>query len=137
MGKYLKLGVMYKTPKYDDDNYKKYFEDEGYYETMCYVSKNDISNICKKYEDITLEEFDELIAKILYWLMKNQTKYIIVDLDKFNENFDCKKMTIKELEKELDNKGIDILELIENKLGYKVKIIEEVGKHEASRSDKE
>ena len=137
MSKYLKLGVMYKTPKYDDDDYKKYFEDEGYYKTMSYVSENDISNICKKYEDITLEEFDELIAKILYWLMKNQTKYIIVDLDKFNENFDCKKMTIKELEKELDDKGIDILELIGNKLGYKVKIIEEVGKHEAGRSDKE
>lgn len=136
MSKYLKLGVMYKTPKYDDDNYKKYFEDEGYYKTMSYVNENDISNICKKYEDITLEEFDELIAKILYWLMKNQAKYIIVDLDKFNENFDCKRMTIEELKKELDDKGIDILELIGNQLGYKVKIIEEVGKHEAGRSDK-
>ena len=137
MSKYLKLGVMYKTPKYDDDNYKKYFEDEGYYKTLSYVSENDISSIYKKYEDVTMDELNESVAKILYWMMKNGSEYIIVDLDKFNENFDCKRMTIEELEKELDDKGIDILELMGNKLDNKVKIIEEVGKHEASRSDKE
>lgn len=132
MGKYLKLGVMDKVSRYNYDEC-----DTDHYEIFTRVYENDISSIYKKYEDVTMDELYESVAKILYWMMKNGSKYIIVDLDKFNENFDCKRMTIEKLEKELDDKGIDILELIGNKLGYKVKIIEEVGKHEASRSDKE
>lgn len=132
MGKYLKLGVMDKVSRYNYDEC-----DTDHYEIFTRVYENDISSIHKKYEDVTMDELYESVAKILYWMMKNGSKYIIVDLDKFNENFDCKKMTIEKLEKELDDKGIDILELIGNKLGYKVKIIEEVGKHEADRSDKE
>lgn len=132
MGKYLKLGVMDKVSRYNYDEC-----DTDHYEIFTRVYENDISSIYKKYEDVTMDELYESVAKILYWMMKNGSKYIIVDLDKFNENFDCKKMTIEKLEKELDDKGIDILELIGNKLGYKVKIIEEVGKHEADRSDKE
>ena len=131
MSKYLKLGVMDKVSRY---NYDKC--DTDHYEIFTRVYENDISSIYKKYEDVTMDELNESVAKILYWMMKNGSKYIIVDLDKFNEEFDCKKMTIEELEKKLDEKGIDILELIGDKLGYKVKIIEEVGKHEASRSDK-
>lgn len=132
MGKYLKLGIMDKVSRYNYDEC-----DTDHYEIFTRVYENDISSIYKKYEDVTMDELYESVAKILYWMMKNGSKYIIVDLDKFNENFDCKKMTIEKLEKELDDKGIDILELIGNKLGYKVKIIEEVGKHEADRSDKE
>lgn len=132
MGKYLKLGVMDKVSRYNYDEC-----DTDHYEIFTRVYENDISSIYKKYEDVTMDELYESVAKILYWMMKNGSKYIIVDLDKFNENFDCKRMTIEKLEKELDDKGIDILELIGNKLGYKVKIIEEVGKHEADRSDKE
>ena len=131
MGKYLKLGVMDKVSRYNYDEC-----DTDHYEIFTRVYENDISSIYKKYEDVTMDELNESVAKILYWMMKNGSKYIIVDLDKFNENFDCKRMTIEKLEKELDEKGIDILELIGDKLGYKVKIIEEVGKHEASRSDK-
>ena len=131
MGKYLKLGVMDKVSRYNYDEC-----DTDHYEIFTRVYENDISSIYKKYEDVTMDELNESVAKILYWMMKNGSKYIIVDLDKFNEEFDCKKMTIEELEKKLDEKGIDILELIGDKLGYKVKIIEEVGKHEASRSDK-
>lgn len=131
MGKYLKLGVIDKVSRYNYDEC-----DTDHYEIFTRVYENDISSIYKKYEDVTMDELNESVAKILYWMMKNGSKYIIVDLDKFNENFDCKRMTIEELEKELDDKGIDILELIGNQLGYKVKIIEEVGKHEASRSDK-
>lgn len=132
MGKYLKLGVMDKVSRYNYDEC-----DTDHYELFTRVYENDISNIYKKYEDVTIDELHESVAKILYWMMKNGSKYIIIDLDKFNEEFDCKKMTIEELEKKLDEKGIDILELIGDKLGYKVKIIEEVGKHEAGRSDKE
>lgn len=132
MGKYLKLGVMDKVSRYNYDEC-----DTDHYEIFTRVYENDISSIYKKYEDVTMDELNESVAKILYWMMKNGSKYIIVDLDKFNEEFDCKKMTIEELEKKLDEKGIDILELIGDKLGYKVKIIEEVGKHEANRSDKE
>lgn len=132
MSKYLKLGVMDKVSRYNYDECNT-----DHYEIFTRVYENDISSIYKKYEDVTMDELYESVAKILYWMMKNGSKYIIVDLDKFNENFDCKKMTIEKLEKELDDKGIDILELIGNKLGYKVKIIEEVGKHEADRSDKE
>lgn len=132
MSKYLKLGVMDKVSRYNYDEC-----DTDHYEIFTRVYENDISSIYKKYEDVTMDELYESVAKILYWMMKNGSKYIIVDLDKFNENFDCKRMTIEKLEKELDDKGIDILELIGNKLGYKVKIIEEVGKHEADRSDKE
>lgn len=131
MGKFLRLGVMDKVPRYNDE-----YGDE-HYEVFSRVYESDILNIYKKYEDVTMDELNESVAKILYWMMKNGSKYIIVDLDKFNKEFDCKKMTIEELEKELDDKGIDILELIGDRLGYKVKIIEEVGKHEASRSDKE
>ena len=131
MGKYLKLGVMDKVSRYNYDEC-----DTDHYEIFTRVYENDISSIYKKYEDVTMDELYESVAKILYWMMKNGSKYIIVDLDKFNENFDCKRMTIEKLEKELDDKGIDILELIGDKLGYKVKIIEEVGKHEAGRSDK-
>ena len=131
MGKYLKLGVMDKVSRYNYDEC-----DTDHYEIFTRVYENDISSIYKKYEDVTMDELNESVAKILYWMMKNGSKYIIVDLDKFNEEFDCKKMTIEELEKKLDEKGIDILELIGDKLGYKVKIIEEVGKHEVSRSDK-
>ena len=132
MSKYLKLGVMDKVSRYNYDEC-----DTDHYEIFTRVYENDISSIYKKYEDVTMDELNESVAKILYWMMKNGSKYIIVDLDKFNEELDCKKMTIEELEKKLDDKGIDILELIGDKLGYKVKIIEEVGKHEASRSDKE
>lgn len=132
MSKYLKLGVMDKVSRYNYDEC-----DTDHYEIFTRVYENDISSIYKKYEDVTMDELNESVAKILYWMMKNGSKYIIVDLDKFNENFDYKRMTIDELEKELDDKGIDILELIGNQLGYKVKIIEEVGKHEAGRSDKE
>ena len=132
MSKYLKLGVMDKVSRYNYDEC-----DTDHYEIFTRVYENDISSIYKKYEDVTIDELHESIAKILYWMMKNGSKYIIVDLDKFNKEFDCKKMTIEKLEKKLDEKGIDILELIGDKLGYKVKIIEEVGKHEASRSDKE
>lgn len=131
MGKYLKLGVMDKVSRYNYDEC-----DTDHYEIFTRVYENDISSIYKKYEDVTMDELNESVAKILYWMMKNGSKYIIVDLDKFNEEFDCKKMTIEELEKKLDEKGIDILELIGNELGYKVKIIEEVGKHETGRSDK-
>lgn len=131
MGKYLKLGVMDKVSRYNYDEC-----DTDHYEIFTRVYENDISSIYKKYEDVTMDELNESVAKILYWMMKNGSKYIIVDLDKFNEEYDCKKMTIEELEKKLDEKGIDILELIGDKLGYKVKIIEEVGKHEAGRSDK-
>lgn len=130
MSKFLRLGVMDKVPKYKDEY------SDGYYEILSRVYESEISNIYKKHKHVTSNEFYESIAKILCWLMENEAKYIIVDLDRFNEEFNCKKMTIEELEKELDNKGIDILELIGNKLGYKVKIIEEVGKHEADRSDK-
>lgn len=132
MSKYLKLGVMDKVSRYNYDEC-----DTDHYEIFTRVYENDISSIYKKYEDVTMDELNESVAKILYWMMKNGSKYIIVDLDKFNEELDCKKMTIEELEKKLDEKGIDILELIGDKLGYKVKIIEEVGKHEAGRSDKE
>lgn len=132
MSKYLKLGVIDKVSRYNYDEC-----DTDHYEIFTRVYENDISSIYKKYEDVTMDELNESVAKILYWMMKNGSKYIIVDLDKFNENFDYKRMTIDELEKELDDKGIDILELIGNQLGYKVKIIEEVGKHEAGRSDKE
>lgn len=132
MSKYLKLGVMDKVSRYNYDEC-----DTDHYEIFTRVYENDISSIYKKYEDVTMDELNESVAKILYWMMKNGSKYIIVDLDKFNENFDCKRMTIEELEKELDDKGIDILELIGDKLGYKVKIIEEVGKHEVNRSNKE
>lgn len=132
MSKYLKLGVMDKVSRYNYDEC-----DTDYYEIFTRVYENDISSIYKKYEDVTMDELNESVAKILYWMMKNGSKYIIVDLDKFNEEFDCKKMTIEELEKKLDEKGIDILELIGDKLGYKVKIIEEVGKHEVNRSNKE
>lgn len=131
MGKYLKLGVIDKVSRYNYDEC-----DTDHYEIFTRVYESEISNIYKKHKHVTSNEFYESIAKILCWLMENEAKYIIVDLDRFNEEFNCKKMTIEELEKELDNKGIDILELIGNKLGYKVKIIEEVGKHEASRSDK-
>ena len=131
MSKYLNLGVIHKVSRYNYDEC-----DTDHYEIFTRVYENDISSIYKKYEDVTMDELNESVAKILYWMMKNGSKYIIVDLDKFNENFDCKRMTIDELEKELDDKGIDILELIGNQLGYKVKIIEEVGKHEVSRSDK-
>lgn len=131
MGKYLKLGVMDKVSRYNYDEC-----DTDHYEIFTRVYENDISSIYKKYEDVTMDELNESVAKILYWMMKNGSKYIIVDLDKFNENFDCKRMTIEELEKELNDKGIDILELIGDKLGYKVKIIEEVGKHEVNRSNK-
>lgn len=131
MSKYLKLGVIDKVSRYNYDEC-----DTDHYEIFTRVYENDISSIYKKYEDVTMDELNESVAKILYWMMKNGSKYIIVDLDKFNENFDYKRMTIDELEKELDDKGIDILELIGNQLGYKVKIIEEVGKHEVSRSDK-
>lgn len=131
MGKYLKLGVMDKVSRYNYDEC-----DTDHYEIFTRVYESEISNIYKKHKHVTSNEFYESIAKILCWLMENEAKYIIVDLDRFNEEFNCKKMTIEELEKELDNKGIDILELIGNKLGYKVKIIEEVGKHEADRSDK-
>lgn len=131
MGKYLKLGVIDKVSRYNYDEC-----DTDHYEIFTRVYESEISNIYKKHKHVTSNEFDESIAKILCWLMENEAKYIIVDLDRFNEEFNCKKMTIEELEKELDNKGIDILELIGNKLGYKVKIIEEVGKHEADRSDK-
>lgn len=131
MSKYLKLGVIDKVSRYNYDEC-----DTDHYEIFTRVYENDISSIYKKYEDVTMDELNESVAKILYWMMKNGSKYIIVDLDKFNENFDYKRMTIDELEKELDDKGIDILELIGNQLGYKVKIIEEVGKHEAGRSDK-
>lgn len=131
MSKYLKLGVIDKVLRYNYDEC-----DTDHYEIFTRVYENDISSIYKKYEDVTMDELNESVAKILYWMMKNGSKYIIVDLDKFNEEFDCKKMTIEELEKKLDEKGIDILELIGDKLGYKVKIIEEVGKHEVSRSDK-
>lgn len=131
MSKYLKLGVMDKISRYNYDEC-----DTDHYEIFTRVYENDISSIYKKYEDVTMDELNESVAKILYWMMKNGSKYIIVDLDKFNEELDCKKMTIEELEKKLDEKGIDILELIGDKLGYKVKIIEEVGKHEVSRSDK-
>lgn len=132
MSKYLKLGVIDKVSRYNYDEC-----DTDHYEIFTRVYENDISSIYKKYEDVTMDELNESVVKILYWMMKNGSKYIIVDLDKFNENFDYKRMTIDELEKELDDKGIDILELIGNQLGYKVKIIEEVGKHEAGRSDKE
>lgn len=132
MSKYLKLGVIDKVSRYNYDEC-----DTDHYEIFTRVYENDISSIYKKYEDVTMDELNESVAKILYWMMKNGSKYIIVDLDKFNENFDCKRMTIDKLEKELDDKGIDILELIGDRLGYKVKIIEEVGKHEADRSDKE
>lgn len=131
MSKYLKLGVIDKVSRYNYDEC-----DTDHYEIFTRVYENDISSIYKKYEDVTIDELNESVAKILYWMMKNGSKYIIVDLDKFNEELDCKKMTIEELEKKLDEKGIDILELIGDKLGYKVKIIEEVGKHEAGRSDK-
>lgn len=131
MGKYLKLGVMDKVSRYNYDEC-----DTDHYEIFTRVYENDISSIYKKYEDVTMDELNESVAKILYWMMKNGSKYIIVDLDKFNEELDCKKMTIEELEKKLDEKGIDILELIGDKLGYKVKIIEEVGKHEVGRSNK-
>lgn len=131
MGKYLKLGVMDKVSRYNYDEC-----DTDHYEIFTRVYESEISNIYKKHKHVTSNEFYESIAKILCWLMENEAKYIIVDLDRFNEEFNCKKMTIEELEKELDNKGIDILELIGDKLGYKVKIIEEVGKHEADRSDK-
>ena len=131
MSKYLKLGVIDKVLRYNYDEC-----DTDHYEIFTRVYENNISSIYKKYEDVTMDELNESVAKILYWMMKNGSKYIIVDLDKFNEEFDCKKMTIEELEKKLDEKGIDILELIGDKLGYKVKIIEEVGKHEVSRSDK-
>lgn len=131
MSKYLKLGVIDKVSRYNYDEC-----DTDHYEIFTRVYENDISSIYKKYEDVTMDELNESVAKILYWMMKNGSKYIIVDLDKFNENFDYKRMTIDELEKELDDKGIDILELIGNQLGYKVKIIEEVGKHEVSRSNK-
>lgn len=131
MGKYLKLGVMDKVSRYNYDEC-----DTDHYEIFTRVYESEISNIYKKHKHVTSNEFYESIAKILCWLMENEAKYIIVDLDKFNEEYDCKKMTIEELEKKLDEKGIDILELIGDKLGYKVKIIEEVGKHEAGRSDK-
>lgn len=131
MSKYLKLGVIDKVSRYNYDEC-----DTDHYEIFTRVYESEISNIYKKHKHVTSNEFYESIAKILCWLMENEAKYIIVDLDRFNEEFNCKKMTIEELEKELDNKGIDILELIGNKLGYKVKIIEEVGKHEADRSDK-
>ena len=131
MSKYLKLGVIDKVSRYNYDEC-----DTDHYEIFTRVYENDISSIYKKYEDVTMDELNESVAKILYWMMKNGSKYIIVDLDKFNEELDCKKMTIEELEKKLDEKGIDILELIGDKLGYKVKIIEEVGKHEVGRSNK-
>ena len=99
MSKYLKLGVMDKVSRYNYDEC-----DTDHYEIFTRVYENDISSIYKKYEDVTMDELNESVAKILYWMMKNGSKYIIVDLDKFNEESDCKKMTIEELEKKLDEK---------------------------------
>lgn len=101
------------------------------------IFPEEFPNIYEKYKDVTFDEFSESIDKILAWMMKDEIKFIHVDLEKRDEELGRKEMTIKEIEDKLWAKGTNLTELIEKELGYKIKITEEVGKHEASRSDKE
>lgn len=108
-----------------------------YVERLANVTENEFPNIYKNHQDVTFEEMTESVNKIVTWMMKNDAKYIQIDLEKTNEDLGYKKMTMKELEKALSDRGTSLTDLIDKELGYKVKIIEEVGKHEVNRSNKE